>query len=94
VKLSVKGDVQTLEAFVNNKGPVIAPHHLATLFKPLVQLPMDASNDRPSTSLGLGLYVAKEIAEAHGGDISASSDIALGTTLKVRIPKQMQEQGG
>ena len=36
--------------------------------------------------LGLGLYVAKAIVEAHGGSIGAQSRVGEGTTLVVRLP--------
>ncbi len=36
--------------------------------------------------LGLGLYVAKAIVEAHGGSIVAKSGVGEGTTFVVRLP--------
>jgi len=39
------------------------------------------------THLGLGLYIAKLIAEAHGGDISVTSNEQAGTTFFLRLPR-------
>ena len=42
---------------------------------------------RVATGLGIGLHVAKQIVEAHGGTISAASDgPGRGTTFEIRLP--------
>lgn len=45
------------------------------------------SENEVKTSLGLGLHVAREIALAHGGSISADSD-GVETTFTERQPRQ------
>lgn len=73
---------------VRNFGPVIPPASLKTVFEPLVQLPLDQEQTgRPTTSLGLGLFIAREIIEAHGGTITAESNEEFGTTFVVRLPR-------
>jgi signal transduction histidine kinase len=37
--------------------------------------------------LGLGLYVAKLIVDAHGGEIDVASDERLGTTFTLQLPR-------
>lgn len=90
VRLVIRGESQALLATVNNRGPVIPKTYLRTLFAPLVQQPADANDSRPATSMGLGLYIAREVAQAHGGDIFVTSDEATGTTFSVRIPREAQ----
>jgi signal transduction histidine kinase len=72
---------------VQNAAPVIPAKALGTLFTSLVQLPEHAGHARPRSSLGLGLYIAKQIAVAHGGDITVSSCDAAGTQFIVDIPR-------
>ena len=88
VTVSVDGQPDDVIVEVQNFGPVISPEALKSVFDPLVQLPVvDAQPGRPSTSLGFGLFIAREIAEAHGGSISAQSDTVAGTTFGVRLPR-------
>lgn len=90
VTVSVDGQPDDVVVEVQNLGPVISPEALKSVFDPLVQLPVvETQPGRPSTSLGLGLFIAREIAEAHGGSISAKSDPVAGTTFGVRLPRQV-----
>ncbi|HWN70918.1 MAG TPA: ATP-binding protein [Haliangium sp.] len=43
--------------------------------------------------LGLGLYIARRIVEAHGGEISASSAPGAGATFVVRLPREARARG-
>lgn len=87
VVLDIRGDAQGISVQVTNQGQPIPAASLAAIFKPLVQLPEEGEqDDRPRTSLGLGLFVAREIAQAHGGTIEVQSDLATGTVFTVRIP--------
>ncbi|MBC9205895.1 GAF domain-containing sensor histidine kinase [Roseomonas aerophila] len=54
---------------VSNRGPELPPEMLRGLFKPFFR-----AVQRPNQQgLGLGLYVASEIARAHGGELTATS---------------------
>lgn len=58
-----------------------------TLFLPLRQVPTAESERKVGSSgLGLGLYISREIALAHGGSITAASQ-ADGSTFTVRLPR-------
>jgi signal transduction histidine kinase len=88
VVINARGDADAIIIEVTNQGPAIPEASLQSIFTPLVQLPRENEKDtRPRTSLGLGLFVAREIAMAHGGTIAVKSDAAAGTTLTVRIPR-------
>jgi signal transduction histidine kinase len=87
ISISALADADAIVIRVVNQGPPIPEVSWRSIFKPLVQLEEDDERSaRPKTSLGLGLFVAREIAVAHGGDISVESNLEQGTTFTVRLP--------
>jgi len=68
---------------VHNAGAEIAPETLESLFQPLVRGDV---GDPTGTSLGLGLFIVREIASAHGGTVDVTSS-DLGTTFSFRLPR-------
>jgi len=42
-----------------------------------------------SGSMGLGLYISKQIVEQHGGEIEIESEVGVGTTVEIRLPLQL-----
>ncbi len=68
---------------VHNHGPPIPAGVLATLFEPFRRA--QPQDDQARNSLGLGLYIVREIVRAHGGrvDVSSNED---GTTFRVSLP--------
>ena len=75
---------------VSDSGPGIAPDILPRIFEPFAQFPDDAAH---VGSAGLGLYIAKEIVEAHNGRIFARSELGHGTTFTVDIPVREEAIG-
>ncbi|MBP0639768.1 sensor histidine kinase [Cupriavidus sp. AcVe19-6a] len=71
---------------VRNSGPAIDPQTLERIFDPLQRGPGRADKDTGQVGLGLGLYIASEIAKAHGGAIEARSDHTE-TAFAVRLPR-------
>ena len=67
---------------VQDGGIGIPTSDLAHLFQPFQR----ASNVGVIPGTGLGLAIAKEAIELHGGAISVTSTIGVGTTMTVRIP--------
>ena len=89
VSLHVVGERDDVAISVTNLGPAIPAEALKTIFSAMVQLPVDGEQPgRPRTSLGLGLFIARETALAHGGSIQVTSSDAHGTTFTVRIPRE------
>lgn len=88
VRLSASEENDEIIIQVQNQGPVIPSDSLEAIFNPLVQLAGDGNQEgRPSTSLGLGLFIAREIAEAHNGSITAESNEKSGTVFTIRLPR-------
>lgn len=86
--VDIAGEASRVLLKVRNRGAVIPKNVLPTLFTSLVQLPEEEGNERPRSSLGLGLFIAKQIALAHGGDIDVVSNEANGTVFTVEVPRQ------
>ena len=74
---------------VGNFGKPIPPEALRIIFDPLVQVPTTTSDldRRPKTSLGLGLFIAREIVLGHGGTIDVQSSADSGTVFTIRLPR-------
>lgn len=93
VRLSAQGSLDAVTVQVGNSGSVIPESAIGSIFDPLVQLDADRNDrGRPSTSVGLGLYIAREITLAHGGSIDVSSSEDEGTVFSVRLPRMLSGQ--
>lgn len=80
---------------VENTGRAIPQRLLSTLFDPLVRgADEDWGADSPvaGANLGLGLYVVREIATAHGGSVTVNSDDAV-TRFELRLPRLCARRG-
>ena len=88
ILLAVGPEHDTVRLVVQSRGAPIPPEALQVIFNPLVQVAKSKSepNERPSRSLGLGLFIAGEIVLAHGGSIEVSSSAETGTAFSVRLP--------
>jgi signal transduction histidine kinase len=89
ITLSARGAPDKITVEVRNYGRPIPPDQLQVIFNPLVQIPSGLVDEdsTPSTSLGLGLYIAHEIVAMHGGSIVAESSDELGTVFSARLPR-------
>jgi signal transduction histidine kinase len=89
IDLMVKGDTSDVVVVVYNGGPPIPPGELPKIFEPLVR---GSSAEHPKTnrpgSIGLGLYIAREVARSHGGSITVTSTEKDGTAFTVRLPRR------
>lgn len=88
INIEIVGELDRVSLKVRNRGAAIPRESLPDLFSSLVQLPAKNGDTRPRSSLGLGLFIAKQIAEAHGGDITVDSDDLRGTEFTVVIPRR------
>jgi signal transduction histidine kinase len=84
VWVTITGDETDVRFEVRNAGAAIELALLPRLFDPLQRGP--EAGTRRGTSLGLGLFIAREIAAAHGGTIDVRSDEE--TVFTVRLPRQ------
>jgi signal transduction histidine kinase len=86
IKLDASADVAGASLSVWNAGRAIPEASLAAIFEPWVRVPGEAS-DRLPASLGLGLFIAREIVVAHGGTMAVTSDAVAGTRFTIWLPR-------
>ena len=89
VIVTAEGDKSGVAVSVHNEGAPIPAEIISKLFDCLFQGTSEqrAAEDN-STSLGLGLYISKEIIAAHGGTIEVQSTADAGTTFIVHLPRE------
>ncbi len=72
---------------VHNTGTPIPRAYLERIFQSFTRAPGTAPGPGGETqNLGLGLFISREIVNAHGGTVSAISGKMEGTTFSVRLP--------
>lgn len=72
---------------VHNMGPPIPPEKIKVIFDSLTRGRGSDKDGEGSTNLGLGLFIAEKIVNAHGGEISVTSSAETGTIFTVLLPK-------
>jgi hypothetical protein len=88
VRVTLTGNDEKVVLTVRNRGPVIEPQLRTRIFDPLRRgsSPLSDQDGEGDGSLGLGLFISREIAIAHGGDIDVESDESE-TVFTVRLPR-------
>lgn len=95
ITLSARGDKDRVTVEVRNQGRPIPADQLQVIFNPLVQIPPPLKDGETAdpTSLGLGLYIAREIVTRHGGTMVAESSSEGGTVFSASLPRAPTGRG-
>ena len=88
VQLTAKEEKQGLLVTVADTGHGIPQENLETVFDKFVQV--KSSTETTPGSVGLGLAIAREVVEAHGGRIWVESQVGVGSTFFFTIPTVLQ----
>ncbi|WP_426755606.1 sensor histidine kinase [Myxococcus sp. Y35] len=80
---------QVLE--VHNAGVPIPSQYLETVFDPFRQVGCARDKGHRRGGLGLGLFIVKQVVQAHGGAVGVCSSEAEGTTFTVKLPRDARE---
>jgi signal transduction histidine kinase len=85
VHVSVGAREGRARVIVKDQGVGLARSHIGTLFKKYGRIETASTRDR--IGVGLGLYVARLVAEAHRGSVAAASvGLGLGSTFTLELP--------
>jgi signal transduction histidine kinase len=86
IRVECRVEAGWVEIVVDDEGPGIPASEREAIFAPFVRL--DASRARDAGGTGLGLYLCRQIATAHGGTVVATDrrDGRPGASLRVRLP--------
>jgi len=85
IRVTLREAGNNAELEVGNSGEAIPRETLDLMFEPLRRGGV-ASGEAEQTSLGLGLFIVSQIAQAHDGTIRADS-VAGTTTFKLNLPR-------
>jgi two-component system phosphate regulon sensor histidine kinase PhoR len=83
VLLTAEGAEREVTVSVADRGAGIPPEELPCLFNRFYR----GSGTRKVEGLGLGLYIARMLVEAHGGRIWAESELGKGSTFRFTLPR-------
>lgn len=86
ITLDARRDGTGIAVEVRDTGVGIPPDKLPKIFEKFYQV--DNSAQPRSAGSGLGLAIAREIVEAHGGTITAESQVGQGTKFRVTLPER------
>ena len=80
LKTTLHPQKQNIRFEVADTGPGIAPESLRQIFEPYFST--------KETGIGLGLALTKKLIEDHGGQIAVNSELGMGTTFTVILPRE------
>jgi len=86
VRVSFSNDFVTLE--VEDQGEGISEKHMEHLSEPFYRA--DSARQRNTGGFGLGLYLCRLIAQAHGGRLEITSEVGVGTHVLVHLPYEQE----
>jgi signal transduction histidine kinase len=88
IEVNLTSSLDSVFIRINNKGEPIPPSKIKHIFEPLVRHEQNEHVDySQKTSLGLGLYIAREIVLSHNGTVSVTSSETEGTTFEISLPR-------
>jgi signal transduction histidine kinase len=89
VDVNVQGGDDEVTIAVHNRGAAIPEEELDGIFNAMKHQTATAKSNKPTANLGLGLYIADSIVQAHRGRIEVKSTEEAGTTFTIRLPRSV-----
>jgi signal transduction histidine kinase len=83
VRVEVSATAESVRLDVRDSGIGIGAEHLSRLFHRFER----AVSERNYGGFGLGLWIARQMVEAMGGHITVRSELGVGSTFSVELPR-------
>ena len=87
ITVEIRGVDDEVSVAVHNFGPAIGPDQMGRIFDPFTRASSADTAPQVAGSMGLGLYIAQQIALAHNGWIEVRSSESDGTTFVLHLPR-------
>jgi PAS domain S-box-containing protein len=84
-EISLERTAKAVVLTVRDEGPGLSPENLERVFNPFARV----REGSRASGLGLGLYITKQIIEAHGGTIHLESALGVGSRFIIELPVDM-----
>jgi signal transduction histidine kinase len=91
IRIAVVPTADEVTITVADTGPGIPPEVMPHLFEQFYTA--RTSSTSHNIGVGLGLPIAKSIAEAHGGRIEVESEVGVGSAFRVTLPRRRRRGG-
>lgn len=85
IQMTLHDKGHTVEIVISDSGEGISDEHIHKIFERFYRI--DKARSRSDGSAGLGLSIAKYIVDEHRGEIKVESQVSVGTSFHVILPK-------
>lgn len=90
IEIYIRESNKMLEIEISDDGIGIPQNKLNSIFERFKQV--ENNTIRSGEGSGIGLYLVKSLVDMHGGHIDVESELGLGTTFKISIPAELEEE--
>jgi signal transduction histidine kinase len=90
--LAGDGSASDVEVCISDTGCGIAPEHIDRIFERLYQVP-HAEGEVTNGGLGLGLSIARDVVQRHGGGLTVESTVGVGSVFRFTLPAAAPDAG-
>lgn len=91
IGITTRGDKGSVSVEIHSQGDPIPPGSLARVFDPFAQASSGEADMKIQGSIGLGLFIVRDVARMHGGSVSVTSTSEDGTTFRIEVPRNAKD---
>jgi signal transduction histidine kinase len=90
IRITIEGRERSARLVIEDQGIGISPEDSARLFRRFER----AVSERNFGGLGLGLWLVRQIVEAHGGTVAVDGAVGVGARFTVELPRSLDHLPG